>query len=77
MKDNAATLLSNVWKDFEVELPLIKSCGEEKQLNTTAKTQDEVYLDVEESYMWIGQRAFFMSGCSIKILCNQQKRAKT
>lgn len=51
MKDNAATLLSNVWKDFEVELPLIKSCGEEKQLNTTAKTQDEVYLDVEESYM--------------------------
>ena len=60
MRDLTATLLSDVCKDAELEPSLLTLNGEEQTLRKTAKTNDEIRLDICAKSFWVsGQKAFF------------------
>ena len=60
VRDITATLLSNVCKDVELEPSPLSLNGEEQTMRKTAKTNDEVQLDVcPRSFSVSGQKAFF------------------
>ena len=60
VRDMAATLLPDVCKDVELEPSLLTLNGEEQTMRKTAKTNDEVQLDICARSFWVsGQKAFF------------------
>ena len=60
VRDITATLLSDVCKDVELEPSLLTLNGEQPTMRKTAKTNDEVRLDICARSFWVsGQRAFF------------------
>ena len=60
VRDITATLLSDVCKDVELEPSLLTLNGEQQMMRKTAKTNDEVRVDICARSFWVsGQRAFF------------------
>ena len=60
VRDILATLLSDVCKDIELEPSILTLNGEEQTVRKTAKTNDEVRLDIRARSFWVsGQNAFF------------------
>ena len=60
VRDITAKLLSDVCKDVELEPSLLTLNGEQHTMRKTAKTNDEVRLDICARSFWVsGQRAFF------------------
>ena len=60
VRDITATLLSDVCKDIELEPSFLTLNGEKHKMRKTAKTNDEVRLDICAWNFWVsGQRAFF------------------
>ena len=60
MRDITVTLLSDVCKHVELEPSLLPLNGEEQRMRKTAKTNDEVRLDICARSFWVsGQKAFF------------------
>ena len=56
----AATFLSVVFKDVKLEPSLLALNGKEQTLRKTAKTNNEVRLDICANSFWVsGQKAFF------------------
>ena len=60
VRDITATLLSDLCKDVEIEPSLLTLNGEQHTMRKTAKTNDEVRLDICARSFWVsGERAFF------------------
>ena len=60
VRDKTATLLSDVFKDAELEPSLLTLNGEEQTMRKTAKMNDEIQLDICARSSWVsGQKAFF------------------
>ena len=60
VRDITATLLSDVCKDVELEPSLLPLNGQQQTMRKTAKTNDEVRVDICARSFWVsGQRAFF------------------
>ena len=60
VRDITATLLSDVCKDIELKPSLLTLNAEEQTMRKTAKTNDEVRLDIcARSFQVSGQEVFF------------------
>ena len=60
VRDIAATFLSDVCKDVELEPSLLTLNGEEYTMRKTANTNGDVRLNICASNSWVsGQKAFF------------------
>ena len=60
VRDLTTTLLSDVCKDIELEPSLFTLNGQQHTMRKTAKTNDEVRLDICARSFWVsGQKAFF------------------
>ena len=60
LRDITATLLLDLCKDVELEPSLLTLNEEEQTMRKTAKTNEEIRLDIWARSFWVsGQKAFF------------------